>query len=209
MTLVKICGIRNIHEAEYARNYGAWAIGQVFAPSRRRIPVAEAAQINELLGPTIIKVGVFVDESELRVIDTIASCHLDMVQLHGSESPDYCASMPVPVIKAFRPVAPVTAVELERWPVRACLFDSGHGQVYGGSGQLFNHEWIKELAGHPRLMIAGGLHHGNVTGIIRNLKPMAVDVSSGVEFPQGGKNPVMIKLFMDKVKEAAYYAERQ
>lgn len=206
MTRVKICGVRSRHEARWAAECGAWAVGEVFAPSRRQITPEGAADINRFLGAGIVKIGVFVDEDLERVNRTARDCGLDMVQLHGGESPEYCRAVAVPVIKAFRPSRPVAVAELERWPVRACLFDAGSGQQYGGTGTTFNHEWIRELAGDPRLIVAGGLNPGNVGQVIRQLKPLAVDVSSGVEFPEGGKDPALVKHFMQQVKEANSYA---
>lgn len=209
MTRVKICGIRYLHEARWAVENGAWAIGMVFAPSRRRITPAQAYAINNYLDDSVVKVGVFVNEDPERVKIIARFCQLDMIQLHGDESPEYCSAMHLPVIKAFRPAGPVTTADLERWPVRACLFDTGSAGDYGGTGQCFNHEWIQGLAGDPRLIVAGGLTPGNVGDTIRQLCPMAVDVSSGVEFPDGGKDPELIRLFMQKVKEAINNADSE
>lgn len=202
MTMVKICGIRYLHEARWAVENGAWAIGEVFAPSKRRITPAQALAINSYLDSSIVKVGVFVNEDPYRVNIIARFCQLDMVQLHGNESPEYCSEIQLPIIKAFRPAGPVHSADLDRWPVRACLFDAGNAHEYGGTGQSFNHEWIQGLAGDPRLIVAGGLNPGNVGEVVRKLHPLAVDVSSGVEFPDGGKDLALIQLFMQQVKEA-------
>lgn len=210
MTRVKICGIRDLHEARWAVEQGAWAIGQIFAPSRRQISHNTAQAINLVLGSSVVRIGVFVNEDLDRLNATAARCRLDMVQLHGDESPEYCREVQLPVIKAFRPRGPVKAEDLERWPVRACLFDAGGpsarsekgGKLYGGTGTTFNHDWIQDLAGERRLIVAGGLNPGNVARVVNRLRPLAVDVSSGVEFPEGGKDPALIRLFMQQVKEA-------
>ncbi|MGE5417312.1 MAG: phosphoribosylanthranilate isomerase [Acidobacteriota bacterium] len=202
MTLVKICGIRTIEEALAAQNAGTWAIGQVFAPSKRRVSIEEAAAVNHMLSESIVKIGVFMDEPFNSLCSIANECGLDIVQLHGSESPEYVDSLPMPVIKTFKLDGPVESMEVKRWCAWGFLFDTGGPGINGGSGTSFDWSWLDGLYGVPNLMLAGGLNPHNVQQAIKKVKPMAVDVSSGVEYPEGGKDPVKIKDFIQQVKEA-------
>jgi phosphoribosylanthranilate isomerase len=202
MTLIKICGISNPEEAVWAGKYGAWALGEVFAPSPRRIEVEKAAALNRELKDGILKVGVFVNE-ELPEVKRIADyCELDLVQLHGDEAPEYLAELSLPVIKCFSLQGPPDPDYLRLWRPCLYLFDTCGTAVRGGSGRSFNWEWLAELPPDIRFILAGGLNPSNVGGAVKKLKPLAVDVSSGVEYPGGGKNPLMIDAFINAVKEA-------
>ena len=202
MTLVKICGIKNEEEAVCAVRHGAWAIGEVFAPSPRRIGVEEAAGINRTLNGSIMKIGVFVNE-KLEEVERIAKlCRLDMVQLHGDEPPEYVEELKLPVIKCFSLTGSPDPEHFRRWRPYIYLFDTFSTTVRGGSGQTFNWEWLDGLPRQMRFILAGGLNPGNVGAAIHSLRPLAVDVSSGVEYPRGGKDPLLIEAFIREVKEA-------
>jgi phosphoribosylanthranilate isomerase len=198
MTRVKICGIRSREEAVVAYEAGAWAIGEVFAPSRRQVDVKQAAFINRDLPADLLKVGVFVNEPLDSLQSIIAGCGLDMVQLHGEEPPSYMDEIKVPVVKAFKLDRPVDPRYIKRWRAEAYLFDT----ATPGGGQVFNWHWLKELRHWPNIILAGGLGPDNVSQAIKNLRPMAVDVSSGVEFSGGGKDPHKIYEFFKHVREA-------
>lgn len=205
MTLVKICGIRTLQEAEAAWQAGSWAIGQIFCPSRRRIGVEEAAQLNRILGQRVVKIGVFQNQSVPEIRAVIRECGLDMAQLHGDESPEEAAALPVPVIKAFALTGPVNPSLIDPWKVWGVLFDSrAEGQV-GGSGITFPWAWLAPLQGRFNLLIAGGLNAGNVREAMRRVRPLAVDVSSGVEYRGGGKDPSQIRAFIKQVEEENRY----
>lgn len=115
MTRVKFCGIKTLEEARCAERLQAWAIGEVFAPSSRRLEPDNAARINRQLKGTVKKVGVFVNEKFAALCDIIAACQLDMVQLHGEESPEYLAELPVPAIKSISMRSPFDLEEAKRW----------------------------------------------------------------------------------------------
>lgn len=202
MTLVKICGIKNEEEAVCAVSHGAWAIGEVFAPSPRRIAVEEAAAINRALNGSIMKIGVFVNK-KLEEVEHIAKlCRLDMVQLHGDEPPEYVEELQLPVIKSFSLTGSPDPEYFRRWRPYIYLFDTFSTAVRGGSGQTFNWEWLQGLPREIRFILAGGLNPRNVGGAIQRLRPLAVDVSSGVEYSRGGKDPLLIEAFIREVKEA-------
>lgn len=203
MTLVKFCGITSVKEAMTAQRLGAWSIGEVFAPSRRRIDMDKAAAINDSLEAGVTKIGVFVNEDLEKLLEIIRFCSLDMVQLHGEEPPEYIDELPVPAIKAFSLTGPVNKNEIKRWRPWAYLFDTHTRAEYrGGTGQSFNWEWLEPIRGQERIIVAGGLNPGTVYEAIKSLRPLAVDVSSGVEYPEGGKDPERMEQFMKQVKEA-------
>jgi phosphoribosylanthranilate isomerase len=203
MTLVKFCGITRLNEAITAQRLGAWAVGEVFAPSRRRIDPESAAAINRSLDKEIVKIGVFVNEKLENLQLIIRLCSLDMVQLHGEEPPEYLAELPVPAIKAFSLAGPVNEAEVRRWRPWAYLFDAGSKTEYrGGGGRSFNWEWLAPIRGQERIILAGGLNPENAAAAVRKIKPLAVDVSSGVEHPEGGKDPARMEQFIKQVKEA-------
>lgn len=200
MTLVKFCGIKTIEEARAARNLGAWAIGEVFAPSPRRLSVEAAARLNHELPVGPLKVGVFVNEKLSTVLDIIAACRLDMVQLHGDESPEYLEEIHIPVIKSFPVNGPIDLHYVRQWRARAYLFDTGGCCQRGGSGQCFDWGLLAQVKTRIPVILAGGLSAENVSQAIQTVRPDAVDVSSGVEYPQGGKNIAAMRRFMEAAK---------
>jgi len=155
MTRVKICGIRTVQEAKWVMKAGAWALGEVFAESPRRIEAEKAAKMNRQIGNSILKIGVFVDEDLDLVKDIVRSCNLDMVQLHGSESPEYAAEIEVPVIKSFSLKESAAPEEIQKWPVYAYLFDSYSASVRGGTGKSFDWRWLDQVKGLRSKIIRG------------------------------------------------------
>lgn len=202
MTKVKICGITNIAEAFMAINAGTWAIGEVFANSKRQIIPEDAARINyEINNTGIIKVGVFVDEDISNLKYIAKTCLLDMIQLHGNEPPEYLEEINIPVIKAFAISSSTDIEKAYQWKPWAYLFDTNLGGKTGGTGMPFNWQWLNNVPLKP-IILAGGLNYLNIKAAIRLVKPMAVDVSSGVEYRLYGKDPKKIKDFINSVKEA-------
>lgn len=200
MTRVKICGITCLEDACLAERLGVWAIGEVFAPSARRIEVEDAVGLNRELGEEIFKIGVFVDDA-LEEVNRIAElCGLDMVQLHGHESPEYVAEISKPVIKAIRVSGPISYHEVTQFKAKAYLFDTVADGMAGGTGVSFNWQWLEEVKGIKNLILAGGLNPDNIEKAIEKVKPWAIDVSSGVEMFPGKKDPVKMTLLAEKVK---------
>ncbi len=191
-----------------ANRAGAWAIGEVFAPSRRRIEVDQAAAINRELTGSLLKVGVFVNEQLDTIKRIVQSCGLDMVQLHGEEAPELLAELPVPTIKSFPVQGLIDPDYVRRWRPWAYLFDTAVNGQRGGSGTSFNWDYLQMVQDWPNLILAGGLNAGNVATAIQRLKPLAVDVSSGVEYIEGGKDPLKIEQFMNVVREANNHVTR-
>jgi phosphoribosylanthranilate isomerase len=196
MLVVKICGIQTLDDALAAQNYGADLIGFVFAESRRKIVVSAAASIAASLR-RIGKVGVFLNQSLTEVREIADHCQLDLIQLHGDESPEYCRNLNRPVIKAFRLDSNFSPTSFQAYDVPWILLDSFAPGQAGGTGIAFDWEAGRKRLGQPRqkLLVAGGLTSENVAEAIRILQPDGVDVSGGVE-REGKKNQAEIGRFI-------------
>ena len=203
MVRVKICGITNQKDAFAALDAGADALGFVFYNgSPRNIAREDAARIIEQLPPFIQTVGLFVNES-IGTINNIADlCGLDVIQLHGDETPQFCNSINRRVIKALR-IKDISSLEpLESFNVAGMLLDAWSPSEQGGTGRTFNWD-IAEIASQKKqIILAGGLSPDNVTEAIRKVRPYAVDVSSGVESSPGVKNHMLLRDFIRKAKES-------
>ncbi len=201
MTRIKICGISDIDSALVAADAGASAIGLIFATSRRRVDVGQAREITSSLPPFIAKVGVFVDEDRRRVAEIVEAAGLDTVQLHGQESPDYCATMSVPVVKAIRVKDATSLAMLDGYRVAAFLLDTYDPELMGGTGRPFDWSLAAQAnRGQHPVILSGGLNPGNVIEGLERVRPFGVDVSSGVE-TDGRKDPVKIREFIRRVRD--------
>ena len=198
MTKVKICGITNKDDALAAAEFGADALGFVFYPkSPRYIEPERAREIIEELPPFVTSVGVFVNEWKEKVEEIIEVSGIGAVQLHGEESPAYCASFRnVKVIKAFRVSDEFDPERLHDYTVDACLLDAYSKDAYGGTGETFSWEIARRASAYGRIILAGGLTPENVAQAIREAKPYAVDVSSGVERSPGVKDQEKVRAFL-------------
>lgn len=201
MVKVKICGITNCDDALLAVAAGADALGFVFyEKSSRCINPLEAAKIIAKLPPFIQTVGLFVNEEIEKLNWTADYCGLDIVQLHGDETPEECLAVNRRVIKAFRMQNNVSIEPLGSYQVSGFLLDAWSPDAYGGTGRTFN--W--ELAGAARqygpIILAGGLSLDNVCEAVRTVQPYAVDVSSGVESAPGKKDAEKVRAFIKRAK---------
>ena len=199
MMKVKICGIQTSDDAKAAVQFGAHAIGFVFAESKRRVSPAVVRTIVEELPDTCMKVGVFVNEHPLMVREIAAFCHLTVIQLHGDEYTSDYESIGLPIIRSI-PVMEGESVDLNRYgKADYYLLDTGGGKARGGMGIPFDWERVRGIGqGADRIILAGGLNQANVNQATKIVKPYMIDVSSGVEM-DGVKNPEMIKNFMNEV----------
>jgi len=199
---VKICGITNRRDAALAADYGADAVGFVFAKSPRRIALAEAIRIGRWLGPWIATVGVFVNEDSRTVRRIAALCRLTAVQLHGDEPASYVKGLsPLRTIKAFRVAKAGDLKGLTTHPADAFLFDTKTADVYGGTGKTFDWSLLEKKIISKPFIVSGGLGPGNVAGVVRRLAPYGVDVSSGVEKSPGKKDARLVKEFIQNAKK--------
>jgi phosphoribosylanthranilate isomerase len=198
MVKVKICGITNLEDALAAVEYGADAVGFIFAASRRWTTIETVQSIIAELPPSVRKVGVFVDEDVLKIKETMAFCGLDFAQLHGNESPDDCDVLFPEVIKSFtRDNLPAEA-ELEQYRACSFLFDREKGDSTSPE-ELW--ETAGKFARQHRMILAGGLNHLNIVRAIETVCPYAVDVASGVESKPGKKDLKIMRDFISKAKE--------
>lgn len=183
---------------------GADAVGLMFHEhSPRCVSLEQAAAIVRDLPPLVAKVGVFVDPTWERVTEAVQRCGLDTVQLHGTETPEFCARIPVKVIKAFRVRGPETLRAAEAYRGLAWLLDSHVPGQPGGTGVTFNWDLAREaVALNPHIILAGGLTAANVMAAIRRVQPFAVDVSSGVESAPGRKDTVKMREFVAAARSA-------
>ncbi|CQR46077.1 N-(5'-phosphoribosyl)anthranilate isomerase [Paraliobacillus sp. PM-2] len=199
--LVKICGITSLEVANLAIDAGADFIGFVFAESKRKISMEYAEEISREIPKHVKKVGVFVNESldVVRKISTVVG--LDYVQLHGDESPTYCDQISVPVIKAIQMKHKHDVTKLDQYNVDYFLLDSPPGKYRGGNGDTFDWSLVKHVSkGSDQIFLAGGLHSGNVYQAIKEVQPIGVDVSSGVE-SNGKKDPEKMLAFIREAKK--------
>ncbi|RKY38756.1 MAG: phosphoribosylanthranilate isomerase [Candidatus Omnitrophota bacterium] len=206
MTKVKICGITNLKDAVKAVEWGADALGFIFAHSPRRIKIEEARRIIKDIPSSVMKVGVFADAPENEVKQIGEDCALDAVQLHGEEDIYYCKrlrmSTSFKVIKTFhlREERDIPKIG-EFKEIEIICLDTRTGEKIGGTGEVF--DW--SLAERARvfgkkIILAGGLNPGNVKEAIRRVKPWMVDVCTGVEKEIGRKDERLMKEFIRKVK---------
>lgn len=202
MTRVKICGITRMRDACRAVDWGADALGFVFFPgSPRFIAPRRAGAIIRTLPPFVAAVGVFVDSPLEEVLGAIAECGLTAVQLHGRESPAFCARLPVKVVKSFRVRGSRLPRGLAAYPVDALLLDAYRKGVAGGTGLCFPWETARRAGRFGRVILAGGLCPENVIEAIETARPYAVDVSSGVERSPGVKDARLLRDFLRRVRE--------
>jgi len=202
MVKVKICGITNPDDAFAAVRFGADALGFVFFPgSPRYIAFPDAAAIIRELPPFVPAVGVFVNEHEQRIEEIIQQTRIDIVQLHGNESPEMC-SLSRRVIKAIRVKSLKSLDPLIHFQnrVSAFLLDTFTPDIFGGSGQIFNWDIAVEAKQFGRIILAGGLSPENIDAAVKRVQPYAVDVSSGVEAEKGRKDHLKMKAFISLAK---------
>jgi phosphoribosylanthranilate isomerase len=202
--IVKICGITNLQDAVGALQCGADALGFVFhEPSPRSVSIESAANIVQQLPPGVVKVGVFVNAPEELVMKAIGACTLNLLQFHGNESPEYCLQFALMTMKAFRVRDDDSLQDLPKYHTDAWLLDSYVANQHGGTGETFNWELARKAQslGKP-IFLAGGLTAGNVASAVCQVRPYAVDVSSGVEASPGKKDLEKVRMFIEAAKRA-------
>jgi phosphoribosylanthranilate isomerase len=201
MVRVKICGITSAEDALQAVESGADALGFVFhEKSPRRLSPDQVAAIVRLLPPFVQAVGLFVNADIEFVNATAGLCRLDLIQLHGDESPDYCAQVERRVIKAFR-IKDITSLDpVKEYRVAGYLLDAWSPVAYGGTGTTFNWDVAKAAKVYGPIILAGGLDVDNVRQAVDSVAPYAVDVSSGVEAAPGKKDPEKVGEFIRRAK---------
>jgi len=201
-TRIKICGITRVEDARIAVDAGADAIGLVFyAPSPRNVGLTRAQEIISAVPPFVTVVGLFVDPAQDQVESVLRACTLNLLQFHGDEAPEFCRGFGMPYIKAARVRADADLVQYLS-PYHAAqgwLLDAYHERLYGGTGESFDWKLIPRGLARP-VILSGGLTPDNVGAAVRQVRPWAVDVSSGVEAAKGIKSAAKIAAFIAGVR---------
>jgi phosphoribosylanthranilate isomerase len=201
--LVKICGITNLEDALAAVEFGADALGfNFYAKSPRRVSPEKAEKILEEIPPSILRVGVFVNEADQTVRDLSVALELNYLQFHGDETPSYCEQFAVPYWKAFRLKDEKTLELMKKYKCDYYLVDTFLTQAYGGTGVTGNWELAREAKKMGKIILAGGLTPENVADAIRTVKPDGVDVASGVEEKPGRKDAAKVERFISNVRDS-------
>jgi phosphoribosylanthranilate isomerase len=210
VTRIKICGITRAEDALVAAQHGADAIGLVFYQSSpRHVSITQAKKLADALPPFVTVVGLFVNADAASVREVMANVPLDMLQFHGDETPEYCSQFSMPYLKAIRVKAGVNllqyAAEFRR--AKGLLLDAHVAGIPGGTGTAFDWKLIPGNLSLP-VVLSGGLDAENVAAAIKQVRPYAVDVSSGVEAVKGIntlkgiKDAAKIAAFINEVKRA-------
>jgi phosphoribosylanthranilate isomerase len=190
----------NLEDALEAIELGADAVGFIFhQPSPRYVKPELAGEIVSRLPPLITTVGVFVNWSIEEIRRMTAFVGLDVVQLHGNESPEICQGFSK-VVKAFRIQNYEDLQQLEPYKVSAFLLDAFTADLYGGSGKSFNWDIARQAQQYGPIILAGGLNPDNIEEAILQAQPYAVDAVSGVESVKGKKDYRKMKAFIHKAK---------
>lgn len=202
-TRVKICGITRPGDARAAAAAGADAIGLVFyPPSPRFLSVERALDIRAALPPFVQAVALFVNPDAAQVAQVIGRLHPALLQFHGEETPEFCAQFGLPYIKACRVAQGVDLLKyLQPFSTASGWLLDAHVEQYGGVGASFDWSLVPARLERP-LVLSGGLAVGNIGQAVRQLRPWAVDVSSGVESAKGIKDAAMIAAFIAEVRNA-------
>ena len=203
-TRIKICGVTRVDTALHAVKAGADAIGLVFYPSSpRHLELAQACAIVQVLPAFISSVALFVDASVDRVQTVIEQVRPALLQFHGDESPAYCRQFDRPYIKAVRVRAGLDLLQYvaQFEDAQGLLLDAYVPGEAGGTGRSFDWRLIPSSLPLP-LILSGGLNVGNVRAAIRQIRPWAVDVSSGVESSKGIKDTGRVEQFITEVNNA-------
>lgn len=200
--VVKICGITTPEDAALAIGEGADYIGFVFYPqSPRAVTPEKAAEILDELRPAVRAVGVFVNESPLAVAGIVKACRLAAAQLHGNENAAEFEIARFPVWRAVRLEKGGWRPDAERWKAERFVMDAAT-PVFGGSGERTDWAAAAVFARMHPAFLAGGLTPDNVAEAIRQVSPMGVDVSTGVEARPGRKDPRKVRDFVRNAREA-------
>ncbi len=202
-TRIKFCGLTRIEDVRAAVALGVDAIGFVFARrSRRFVEPGQAAALRDALPPFVSAVALFMDDEPDWIEQVIGAVRPDLLQFHGEETPPFAARFARPYLKAV-PMASVgdaTAYAGRYADARGFLLDSHASGGAGGSGAAFDWSAVPQL---PRpIVLAGGLEAGNVAQAIAQVKPYAVDVSSGIESAPGLKDAAKMRAFVEAVRAA-------
>lgn len=200
---IKICGITNVEDGLAAIHSGADALGFMFyEKSPRCVSNDQAREITGELPPFVARVGVFVNSSPDSVKRTIDESGIDTLQFHGDESPEFCLQFGFKTIKAFRVKDETSLVDIQRYVTGAWLLDAFVPGRLGGTGAVFNWALAADATSRGRpVVLAGGLIPENARQAVEQVRPFALDVSSGVESMPGKKDHQKMREFIRAARE--------
>jgi len=209
MPKVKICGLKRAEDAIWANSLMPDYIGFVFAPSRRWITKDEALRISKSLNDCIVKAGIFVNPSRGEFEEIFKTVKLDIIQLHGDESPAFCESLPCPVWKAFKVTSEDDFKRISEYEglISAAVLDGFDRQSFGGTGHTFDWHLAAGKKLDMPLVLAGGLNSANLEKACAIVNPDIVDVSSGVE-TDGFKDAFKVAEFIKRARSLKAYDNR-
>ena len=202
-TRIKICGITRAQDLDAAVQAGADAVGFVFYPaSARCVTIELAAELASRLPPFVTPVALFVNASMDLVGSVVQAIPGVLLQFHGDESVVQCRTPRRPYLRAARMGPGFDLLNFaSQFPDAQALLLDAHVEGYGGGGKVFDWSLIPRDVPRP-VVLSGGLHAANVADGILQVRPSAVDVSSGVEVSKGIKDPVAIRRFCEAVRRA-------
>ena len=194
---VKVCGMTSLKDALNAVEGGADAVGFIFyKKSPRSVTMKTVREIVLELPPFVDTVGVFVDETAEQINKIADYCNLDIIQLHGDESPTFCKKIRRKVIKAFRIKDMQSVKKISNFQVSGFLLDTFSEKLHGGTGKVFDWNLALPAKKFGPVIMAGGLTPNNVQQAVRQIRPYGVDVCSGVESEPGIKDHKKVRAFL-------------
>lgn len=198
---VKICGLTDLDDARVALENGADYLGFVFyPPSPRAVTAEQVGAILTALPPGTRGIGVFVNRAVCEIVDIVAVCGLYAAQVHGDECPEGFENLPFPVWRAVRVGTEGSEPDPASWPAARYVVDADVPGAYGGTGERADWSAAAAFAARQPAMLAGGLTAENVADAVREVRPLGVDVSSGVEAGPGRKDHAKLVEFIRKAK---------
>ena len=202
---VKVCGLTTPEDALACAALGVWGIGVVFAAeSPRRVDAATAAAVLAGLPASVARVGVFVGAGADEMAATAATVGLTHLQVHGDADPAGARrASGLPVIQGIAVDGPEAVERARASAADLVLLDASVAGLHGGTGTTFDWSLLEDDALGRPFALAGGLRPDNVSEALRRLRPVIVDVSSGVESSPGRKDPARVRAFVDAVAGAA------
>ena len=201
MTKVKICGLREPQHVQAAVDAGVDAVGFVFAPSRRRVAIAQAKELARFVPAHVMKIGVFVNAGREEMEQAFREVPLDFVQYHGDEPEGFIKTVGLPSIKVLSVHSGEDVKRATQYEADYFLFDTPGTDFKGGSGMTFDWALMNNIGIQAdRVILAGGLNVENVMEAVRRVQPHMVDVSSGVESMKR-KDSHLIRAFIQAVRD--------
>jgi phosphoribosylanthranilate isomerase len=201
---VKICGITIMEQATAIAAQNVDALGFIlYKKSPRYIKPDKIRSIISVLPPFVKTVGVFVNESLENLIEIMLQSGLDLAQLSGDESPEYCRQLTEKRINWIRSFRIRDSADLEQTTLfqnNFILLDAWSDEAFGGTGKTFDWDMIDKLPNRFEIILAGGINIENVANAIETIQPYGIDISSGVEEAPGIKSIEMVKALMKRIQ---------